>query len=148
VFYRPLWIVPCALAALALPALAEDEKDAAKELEEKERVEAQEEERKEQAKTSLAYEAVTLKGTLSLNPVIEGETSNTAVGTFNTLKGEFQLKFEDMQLRKELLVKQNGKVVTFTGKLRNQNKYFVVIRMEAAAPQNKKPPQRASPGGL
>lgn len=146
-FYRPLWIVPCALAALSLPALAEDEKDAAKELEEKERIEAQEEEKKEQAKTSLAYEAVTLKGTLALNPIIEGETSNTAVGTFNTLKGEFQLKFEDMQLRKELLAKQNGKVVTFTGKLRNQNKYFVVIRLEAAT-QNKKPPQRASPGGL
>lgn len=146
-FYRPLWIVPCALAALSVPAFAaEDEKDPAKELEEKERLEALEEEKKEQQKTSLAYEAVTLKGTLALNPIAEGETSNTPVGTFNTLRGSFQLKFEDMQLRKELLA-QNGKVLTFTGKLRNQNKYFVVIRLEAAT-KNGKPPQRASPGGL
>jgi hypothetical protein len=127
------------------PVFAADD-EAKKELEEKERLEALEEEKAEEKRTGVAFEPITLKGLISLNPVLPEETSNTVVGTFTTLKGEFQLKFESPLLRKELMA-QNGKQVTLTGKVRNQAKYFVVMRVEVA-PKKVKPVSRTSPGGL
>jgi hypothetical protein len=130
----------------AIPVVRAEEDEAQKELDEKERLEAEEEERKEQEKTGLAFQPITLKGTMVLNPIQDGETRNTAVGTFATLKGTFQLKFDERQVRREMMA-QNGKVVTFTGKLRNGGKYFVVMRVEVP-PKNAAPPARISPGGL
>ena len=109
---------------------------------------AAEEDEKEVATSGLAFKPVVLEGRLSLNPIQEGETPDTPVGTFSTKRGTFQVKFapESQTLRRTLMSK-NNKQVRLSGKLRNERKYFVVM---SDMTQNSVPPPVpiVTPGGL
>ena len=132
-----LLLVPLRLAA------GEKESEDAR----KEREDAAAEEQDEATKSGLAFRPVNLKGRLTLNPVQDGETAESVVGTFATAEGVFQLKFapEAAELRKTLLTR-NGKEVTLIGKIRNQRKYFVVTGEIAGG--TPPAPALVSPGGL
>lgn len=129
--WRAAWVFFFALAfVFSVSAAGAAEKKPKETEEEKEAKRAAEEDALERATTGMAFKGVTLKGTLALNAIVEGDTTNTVAGTFTTRQGTFLLKCETLLLRKAMLP-HNGKEVMLIGKIRNDGKYFVATSIEA-----------------